>query len=85
MAGTITVFSTNNCAVCKTLKQWLKKQQIEFDSVNLEQDPSRQAEIIQKAGSMQVPISLIIDDNGQETVITGPQYRAIKKALGISR
>ena len=83
MSRTVTVFSTNNCALCVTLKKWLKSQQIEFEAINLDQDPTRQAEIIKKAGSMRVPITLITDPDGQETVINGPNYSAIKKILGL--
>ena len=35
----VTVFSTSQCAVCQTLKQWLDRQQISYQAINLEEQP----------------------------------------------
>ena len=81
----VTVFSTSQCAVCQTLKQWLDRQQISYQAINLEEQPQHQADILAKSGSLQVPITLIKDTKtNHETVINGPQYSAIKKALELA-
>ena len=85
MAKQVTVFSTTHCGSCAMLKKWLDDKQVSYESVNLEEDPSRQAEVIEKSGSMQVPVTFITDGNDQDSlkVINGPNYGEIKQALGL--
>lgn len=79
----VTVFSTTYCGVCKQLKQWLDNKGVAYDDVNLDQDPARTQEVITKSGSMQVPITLIENENGDQRYIVGSKYSEISSALGI--
>lgn len=80
----VTVFSTTYCPSCQTLKQWMEQQNIDYQSVNVEKEPQRQAELIAKSGSFLVPVTLITHPDGREEVVQGTQYAKIKTALGIS-
>lgn len=80
----VTVFSTTYCPSCQTLKDWLQQQAIDFESVNVEEDPGRQAELMAKSGGFFVPVTLISHGDGREEVVRGTQYAKIKSALGIS-
>lgn len=80
----LTVFSTTYCPSCQTLKQWLDQQKIEYLAVNVEQEPARQAELIEKSGGFLVPVTLITHADGREEVVKGTQYAKIKTALGIN-
>lgn len=80
----VTVFSTTYCPSCQTLKQWLKQQEIEYEAVNVEEQPQRQSELIEKSGGFLVPVTLITHADGREEVVKGTQYAKIKTALGIS-
>ena len=44
----VTVFSTSHCSSCIALKQWLDKNQIDYQAVNLDDNPEQQAEIFKK-------------------------------------
>ena len=79
----VTVFSTTYCPSCQTLKKWLQQQQIEYQSVNVEKEPERQAELIAKSGGFLVPVTLITHGDGREEVVQGTQYAKIKSALGL--
>lgn len=79
----ITVFSATHCPSCQTLKAWLDKQGLKYESVNLEEQPHRQAEVIEKSGSFLVPITIIKLANGQEEIVQGTEYGRLKKILGI--
>ena len=80
----ITVFTTNHCPSCLSLKRWLSDQGIAFETVNLEENPERQADIFAKSGRFEVPITLVTYDSGAERVINGPRYGEIKQALQAS-
>lgn len=79
----LTVFTTTYCASCQTLKRWLDDQQIGYQTVNLDDDPDRQAEILQKTGQLQVPVVIINQADGNEVAIVGNQFGRIRQALGL--
>lgn len=83
MAKQVTVYSTTHCGSCASLKKWLDSKQIEFKSINLEEQPELQAEVIAKSGSMQVPVTIVTDDDGTEQVVNGPKFADISAALGL--
>lgn len=82
---TVTVFTTNHCPSCQSLKDWLTKNEIDFTVVNLEENPARQAEVFQKSGRYEVPVTIIAYSSGEERVINGPRYGEIKQALNIEK
>ncbi|MBP6041740.1 glutaredoxin family protein [Candidatus Saccharibacteria bacterium] len=67
----ITVFSTTTCAYCPMVKEWLTKKGLEYEEVVLDKDPTRQQEVLQKSGTMSVPITIIEQENGMEQVVIG--------------
>lgn len=50
----LTVYSKNNCPFCDQAKNFLKKKNINFTSINIEQDPASR-EFIMNAGHRTVP------------------------------
>ncbi len=67
----ITVFSTTTCAYCPMVKEWLKNKGLDYEEVILDKDPTRQQEVMQKSGSLSVPVTIIEQDDGMEQVIIG--------------
>lgn len=61
----ITVFTTNTCAYCKMVKQFLTLKGKEFKEVNLHDNPEIHQQLIEKTGVMTVPITQV----GEEFVI----------------
>ena len=57
----ITVFTTNTCAYCKMVKQYLTLKGKEFEVVNLEEQPEKRHELFEKTGAMTVPITQVDD------------------------
>lgn len=58
----ITVFTTNTCAYCKMVKQYLTLKGKEFTTVNLDENPEKRQELFEKTGAMTVPITQVGDD-----------------------
>jgi glutaredoxin 3 len=67
----ITVFTTNTCAYCKMVKQFLTLKGKEYQVVNLDDNPEKRQELFEKTGAMTVPITLIEKEDGMEDVIIG--------------
>lgn len=57
----ITVFTTNTCAYCKMVKQYLSMKGKEFSVVNLDDDPAMRQTLFEKTGAMTVPITQVDD------------------------
>ncbi|MFH1053647.1 MAG: glutaredoxin domain-containing protein [Candidatus Woesearchaeota archaeon] len=74
----ITVYSTPTCPWCHKLKDFLKKNKIGFNDLNVAEDEKARNEMIEKSGQMGVPV---IDIGGK--VIVGFDQMAIKKELRI--
>jgi len=72
----IKVYSTSTCYFCVKLKDFLKKNKIKFEDIDVNKDKKAAAEMIQKSGQTGVPVS---DIDGE--IITGFDVEKIKKAL----
>ena len=67
----ITVFGTTTCVYCPMVKKWLEQKGLQYDYIELDKDPSRQQEMIEKSGQMGVPVTLVEKDDGTEQVVVG--------------
>lgn len=74
----VKVYSTPTCPWCVKAKEFLKKNNVPFDDINVAEDKKAADEMIEKSGQMGVPV---LDVKG--TIIVGFDQDAIKKALGI--
>tara|TARA_Y100000031_G_C8109479_1_gene332760 strand:- start:371 stop:607 length:237 start_codon:yes stop_codon:yes gene_type:complete len=78
MAKTVKVYSTSTCSYCVRAKDFLKKNNIAFEDIDVGANPDAAAQIMEKSGQMGVPV---LDIDGQ--IIIGFDKEAITKALGI--
>ena len=78
MSGTFTLYSTPWCGYCQRLKGQLKREGIEFDEVDIEQQPEA-ALIVEKAnnGNQTVPTLVFADG----TALTNPSVAQVKAQL----
>jgi len=74
----VRVFSTPSCPYCTTLKQFLKKHNIEFEDIDPSKDKVALDEMIEKSGQMGVPV---VDIDGQ--IVVGFDKEKICKLLKI--
>ncbi len=88
MAKSVTVYSTTHCGACAQLKKWMDEKQINYDAVNIEENPDRMSEMIEKAGTMQVPVTFIRDEGDDSDdslqVVAGANYAEVSKVLGLA-
>lgn len=75
----VKVYSTPTCPWCNKTKEWLKNNNVKFESIDVSVDKKAAEEMMRKSGQMGVPV---VDING--TIITGYNVSAMKKALNIN-
>lgn len=74
----VIVYSTPTCPYCVYTKEYLKKNDVAFEDVDVTKDQSRAREMIQKSGQMGVPVT---DINGD--IVVGFQPNVFKQLLKI--
>ncbi|MGJ9423844.1 mycoredoxin [Aeromicrobium sp. CF3.5] len=78
MTGSFTLYSTPWCGYCHRLKSQLKREGIEFDEVDIEQDPAS-ATIVEKAngGNQTVPTLVFTDGSA----LSNPSVAQVREKL----
>lgn len=79
----IKIYSTTTCPYCKMLKQYLNEKNIQFEDVLIDQQPDQMQASVDTCGSMGVPCTHIIKDDGTEVNILGFNKEEIDKALNL--
>ncbi len=74
----VRVFSTPSCPYCVTLKEFLKKNNIKFEDIDVSQDKAAAEEMVKKSGQMGVPV---VDIDGQ--IVVGFDREKICELLNI--
>ena len=78
MSGRLTIYSTSWCGVCVRLKRGLEREGIDFDEINIEEDPAAEAFVLEtNQGTATVP-TVVLPDGG---VLTNPALPALLEAL----
>ncbi len=74
----VKVYSTSTCPYCVMAKEFLKKNNIQFENIDVGINRQAGQEMMDKTGQMGVPV---LDIDGE--IIVGFDKDAISKALGI--
>lgn len=82
MVKNITIFTTNTCAYCAMVKKYLNMKGHQYDIVNLDEHPERQAEAQQISGALTVPITVVTKQDDTREVIVG--YNLAKLAPAVA-
>jgi len=82
MAKNITIFTTNTCAYCGMVKKWLSAKGMNYEEVNLDEQPDRQKEAFEMSGSLTVPVTVITKHDDSKEVVVG--YNLAKLAPAVA-
>lgn len=78
MAGRFTMYSTPWCGYCHRLKNQLEREGIDFDVVDIEQEPAAADLVMSVNGGNQTVPTLVYDDG---TAQTNPSVNQVKAKL----
>ncbi len=82
MPKKITIFTTNTCAYCGMVKKYLGAKGHQYEEVNLDQNPERQAEALSLSGALTVPVTVVTKHDDTQEVIVG--YNLAKLAPAVA-
>ncbi len=68
----ITVYTTSTCQSCVTVKRYLDRKGVNYQTINLDQQPDKQKEVFAKSGALTVPITLVQKEDNSEEIVIGP-------------
>ena len=74
----VKIYTTATCVYCKGAKEYFKEKGVEYEEINLSENPGRVQEMVQMTGQMAVPVILI---DGK--IIIGFDRGAIDAALNM--
>ena len=81
MVKNITIFTTNTCAYCKMVKQFLNTKGFAYDEINLDTQPEKQQEAFELSGQLTVPITLVTKADDSRQVIVGYNLAQLAPAI----
>ena len=79
----IQIYSTTTCPYCKQEKAYLDGKKIAYENIFVDEDEAKAEEMIKKSGQMGVPVTVITNDKGEETLIVGFDRKRIDKELNL--
>ncbi|HDH31174.1 MAG TPA: NrdH-redoxin [Candidatus Wolfebacteria bacterium] len=74
----VKIYTTSTCPYCDMVKEFFKKNDVEYEELDVTNDEKARQEMIDKSHQMGVPV---LDING--TIIVGFNRPELEKALGI--
>ncbi len=81
----ITMYSTISCTTCVGLGKWLEQEGFQYQKKMTDSDETLMAEFMNvNDGMIGVPFTVITDDEGTVTKISGYDRGKFKKVLGIA-
>lgn len=81
MVKNITIFTTNTCAYCVMVKKYLDIKNHQYEVVNLDEQPHRQAEALSLSGALTVPVTVVTKTDDTQEVIVGYNLSKLAPAV----
>lgn len=81
MPKKITIYTTNTCTYCGMVKRYLDSKSLQYEVVNLEEHPERQAEAMAASGALTVPITVVTKQDDSQSVVVGYNLSQLAPAV----
>ena len=82
MPKNITIYTTNQCPYCVMVKKWLHAKGFDYNEINVEEQPEKQAEALAVSGSLTVPVTVVTKQDDSQEVVVG--YNLAKLAPAVA-
>ena len=80
----VTVYSTTYCPYCTMEKEYLRSKGVAFEDILVDREPGEAHNLLDICGSMGVPCTHIVHDDGGEERILGFDKDRIDRALALT-
>jgi len=74
----VTIYTTPTCVYCKTVKEFFKEHNVEYEEKNVAEDEQAREAMIEKSGQLGVPV---IDVKG--SIVVGFDEKKLAELLGV--
>jgi glutaredoxin 3 len=82
MTKNITIFTTNTCSYCHMVKKFLDMKGLNYDVVNLDDNPERREEAMAASGgALTVPITVVTKADDTQQVVIGYNLASLAPAI----
>lgn len=68
MSKKITVYTRTSCSYCAQVKKLLDMKGKTYEVINLDENREAEADIVAKSGARTVPVVVVKNDSGDETI-----------------
>lgn len=80
----VTIYSTPTCQYCKKAKSFFEENDVDYTDHNVQEDPDKRKEMLEKSGQMGVPVIIVEDpDSGDSDMIVGFEKDTLTDLLEI--
>lgn len=79
----VVIYTTPTCGFCAMTKRYFAENTVAYTEKDVAQDIAAAQEMIEKSGQMGVPVTVITDEAGRETLIVGFDRPRLAAALGV--
>ncbi|MER3406864.1 MAG: NrdH-redoxin [Patescibacteria group bacterium] len=77
----IIIYTAPWCIWCQRTKKFIQDLGYEFEERDVEKNQAWAEEMIKKTGQMGIPVTIIIDEKGNEKIVLGYDPELIKEYL----
>lgn len=82
MSKNITIYTSNTCAYCNMVKQYLKMKGKDYSEVNIEEEPAKRQEMAAlTGGQMNVPVTVVTSEDGVQDITIGYNLGKLSSAI----
>ncbi|MEX0668286.1 MAG: glutaredoxin family protein [Candidatus Saccharimonadales bacterium] len=82
MAKDVTIYTSNTCAYCHATKEYFGKKNVEYNEINIDEQPDRRQELVDISGQMAVPVIMVTKDDDSKEMIVGYNVPKLASVLG---
>lgn len=83
MAQDVVIYTSNTCAYCQAAKEFFQQKEVNYQEINLDEQPDKRQELVDMSGQMAVPVTVVTKDDGGKEIVVGFDAPKLTSLLGV--
>lgn len=79
----VTIYTTPTCGFCAMAKKFFAEHGVAITEKDVSQNQAAAEEMIARSGQMGVPVTIVTDEAGKETLVVGFDRSRLAAAVGV--